>query len=61
MSRIKSKDMWRVLRCAYHRRNRAIADLQRDGFEVHDSYLNTGSGVRDSEEFTIVAKRLAAA
>lgn len=51
--------MWRVLRCAYHRRKRTMEDLRKEGFVVHDSYLNT-SGVQPHEEFTIVAKRVTA-
>ena len=51
--------MWRVLRCAFHYKSRAIADLKDEGFVVHDMYLNT-AGVRAHEEFTIVAKRVPA-
>jgi hypothetical protein len=51
--------MWRVLRCAYHRKSKAIADLCEQGFVIHDTYLNSGS-VRDNEEFVIVAKRVLA-
>lgn len=56
----RSKDMWRVIRCALHRRRATIADLKAEGFVIHDSYLNT-AGVQEREEFTIVAKRVAAA
>lgn len=56
----KSKDMWRVLRCAFHYKARVIEDLTQQGFEVYDTYLNT-AGVQEREEFTIVAKRIVAA
>lgn len=56
----KSKDLWRVLRCSYHRRSAVIADLVAEGFVIHDTFLNT-AGVRDNEEFNIVARRLEAA
>jgi TolB-like protein len=53
----KSKDLWRVLRCAFHYKSRVTEDLESQGFEIHDSYLNTGS-VREAEEYVIVAKRV---
>jgi hypothetical protein len=54
----KKRDTWRVVRCFYHKRHRAITDLKTQGFVVHDSYLSASSVVKDSEEFTIVAKRV---
>ena len=50
--------IWRVVRCAYHRRKRAMAVLKADGYEIHDSYLS-GGRVHEFEEYTIVAKRRA--
>jgi hypothetical protein len=54
----KHREVWRVVRCAYYRRNSAMEALRDDGFTIHDSYLATGGN--EWEEFTIIAKKVPA-
>ena len=49
---------WRVVRCPYEHKAQTERELNKQGYEVHDSFFSNSSATSEMEEFTIIVTKL---